>query len=89
MSQDAASTVLAALRRSPSSGVRYRDLAAAVRAAIASGALPVGTRLPSERGLARSLSLSRTTVVSAYNLLRAERLVELRQGSGTWVARRP
>jgi hypothetical protein len=36
-----------------SSGVRYRDLAGALRAAIASGEVPVGTRLPPQRELAR------------------------------------
>ena len=32
---------------------------------------------------------TRNTVVSAYNLLRAESLLLTRQGAGTWVARRP
>jgi DNA-binding GntR family transcriptional regulator len=80
---------LAALTRCPSAGVRYQEIAAALRAAIASGELPVGAKLPPQRELADVLSIGRTTVVSAYNLLRAESLVELRQGSGTWVVRRP
>ena len=73
----------------PSSGVRYRDLATALRAAIASGELPAGAKLPPQRELARLLSIGRTTVVSAYNLLCAESLIVMRQGAGTWVARRP
>lgn len=60
-----------------------------LRAAIASGELPVGARLPPQRELARVLSIGRTTVVSACNLLRAESLLVMRQGAGTWVARRP
>jgi len=76
-------------RRRPSSGVRYRDLAAALRAVIASGEVPIGARLPTQRELACLLSIGRTTVVGAYNLLRAESLIEMRQGAGTWVARRP
>jgi DNA-binding GntR family transcriptional regulator len=80
---------LAALTRGPSSGIRYRELAAALSAAIASGELPVGAKLPPQRELACMLSIGRTTVVSAYNLLRAESLVEMRQGAGTWVVRRP
>jgi DNA-binding GntR family transcriptional regulator len=72
-----------------SRGVRYRDLAIGLRAAIASGEIPVGTRLPPERELAGLLSVGRTTVVTAYNLLRAESLIVTRQGSGSWVARRP
>lgn len=35
------------------------------------------------------LSVGRTTVVGAYNLLRAESLVVMRQGAGTWVTSRP
>lgn len=60
-----------------------------LRAAIASGELPVGVRLPPQRELARLLSIGRTTVVSACNLLRAESLLVMRQGEGTWVAGRP
>jgi len=69
--------------------VRYRGLAAALRDAIASGEFPVGAKLPPERDLAACLSIARTTVVSAYNLLQAESLVVTRQGAGTWVVRRP
>jgi DNA-binding GntR family transcriptional regulator len=71
------------------SGARYRDLATALRAAIASGEVPIGTRLPPQRELARQLSVGRTTVVAAYNLLRAESLIVMKQGAGTWVVRRP
>ena len=80
---------LATLTRGPSSGVGYRDLAAALKAAIASGELPIGANLPPQRELACMLSIGRTTVVSAYNLLRAESLIEMRQGAGTRVVRRP
>jgi DNA-binding GntR family transcriptional regulator len=68
---------------------RYRELAGFLRAAIASGALPVGTRLPPQRELAELLSVGRTTVVSAYNLLLAESLIVMTQGAGTWVTSRP
>ena len=71
------------------SGVRHRALATALRAAIASGEVPVGTRLPPQRELADLLSIGRTSVVSAYNLLSGESLLVSRQGAGTWVARRP
>lgn len=72
-----------------SSDVRYRGLATALRDAIANGRLPVGTKLPPERELATFLSIGRTTVVSAYNLLQAESLIATKQGAGTWVVRRP
>jgi DNA-binding transcriptional MocR family regulator len=45
-------------------------------------------RLPSERALARSLAVSRTTVVAAYDSLREAGWVESRTGSGTRVAER-
>lgn len=53
--------------------------------AIGQGHLPAGSRLPSERDLATRLSVSRSTVVTAYDALRGEGLLESRQGSGTRV----
>jgi DNA-binding GntR family transcriptional regulator len=70
-------------------GIQHRALAAALREAIAMGQIPVGARLPAQRELARLLAVGRTTVVGAYNVLRAESLVRSRQGAGTWVIRRP
>jgi DNA-binding transcriptional MocR family regulator len=61
------------------------QLAAGIGGAIGRGELSPGTRLPSERDLARQLGLSRTTVVAAYDRLRAAGLVRSRQGSGTRV----
>jgi DNA-binding transcriptional MocR family regulator len=64
-------------------GPLHRKLSDAVRDAVESGRLPAGERLPSERDLARRLAVSRSTVVTAYDTLRAEGVVESRQGSGT------
>jgi DNA-binding transcriptional MocR family regulator len=72
---------------SAASGPLYRRLAEALRAAIRRGEMPSGTRLPTERALAAELSVSRSTVVAAYDLLRGEGWLESRQGSGTWVRR--
>ncbi len=69
-------------------GPLHRKLAASLRAAIARGELADGFRLPSERALAQLLSVSRSTVVAAYDELRAEGRLQSRQGSGT-VVRRP
>ncbi len=66
-------------------GPAYRRLADAARRAIENGEIGPGSRLPAERTLSRLLTVSRTTVVAAYELLRQERLVESRQGSGTRV----
>lgn len=69
-------------------GPLYRKLAAAFKEAIGRGDLGPPARIPSERDLARRLRVSRTTVASAYALLRDEGLVESSQGSGTRVAAR-
>lgn len=66
-------------------GPLYRCLADGLKRAIDRGEIPLGTVLPPERVLARSLSVSRATVVAAYDRLKAERWLESRQGSGTWV----
>jgi DNA-binding transcriptional MocR family regulator len=66
-------------------GPTYQRLAEAIRQALARGDLSSGARLPAERTLARALSLSRTTIVSALELLRAEGWIESRRGSGTRV----
>lgn len=63
----------------------YRQLEDALAAAIASGALGVGDRLPSERALADLLGVSRTTAVNAYRELEARGLVRGRIGRGTFV----
>lgn len=67
-------------------GPHYRRIADALTEVIDRGEIPLGTRLPSERSLARSLSVSRTTTVTAYQWLRDKGLLESRQGSGTWVS---
>lgn len=60
-------------------------IADALAGAVQTGDLASLARLPSERALARSLGVSRGTVVAAYDDLRARALVERRQGSGTRV----
>ena len=66
-------------------GPLTRSLAAAVRGAVVDGRLPAGTRLPSERELARALRLSRGTVVAALTLLRDDGWLATRHGSGSVV----
>lgn len=70
-------------------GPVYRRLALAIRTAIERGEIPPDSRLPSERRLAERLSVSRTTVVSAYQDLRAGQWIQSRQGSGTRVRSAP
>jgi DNA-binding FadR family transcriptional regulator len=56
-------------------------------AEIASGRLPRGSRLPSEHALTIAFGVSRTVLREAVAALRAEGLVETRQGVGAFVAR--
>ncbi|WP_431045537.1 PLP-dependent aminotransferase family protein [Streptomyces sp. P1-3] len=70
-------------------GPLYGKLAHALHRAVLAGDLGSGARLPSERGLAKALGVSRATVVAAYDELRALGAVESRRGSGTRIAARP
>ncbi|WP_235018230.1 MocR-like pyridoxine biosynthesis transcription factor PdxR [Thermomonospora echinospora] len=63
-------------------------MAAALRAAVRSGRLAPGTRLPPYRSLAVDLGVARNTVADAYAELVAEGWLTARQGSGTRVAER-
>jgi DNA-binding transcriptional MocR family regulator len=65
---------------------RYQQLAAAVRALVLDGRVPLGVRLPAERELAARLAISRTTVTTAYDALREQGYLVTRQGAGTFAA---
>jgi len=67
----------------------YIQIRNQLREQILRGDLPGGTRLLPERKMAEKLGVSRTTVVSAYDDLAAEGLVEARVGRGTLVAAPP
>jgi GntR family transcriptional repressor for pyruvate dehydrogenase complex len=56
---------------------------------IVSGALIEGDKLPSENQICRSFQVSRPTVREALMRLHADGLVTTRQGSGTFVQKRP
>ncbi|HEY9131176.1 MAG TPA: PLP-dependent aminotransferase family protein [Dyella sp.] len=68
-------------------GPQYAQLTRAMKSAILSGRLSAGSRLPPTRQLARELTLSRITVLAAYEQLRAEGFIEGRVGSGSYVTR--
>src|ERR1043165_4881836 len=65
----------------------YRQLYDSLRRAILAGQLAPGTRLQSTREMAAALSVSRNTVVNAYEQLLAEGYLEGQVGSGTYVSR--
>ena len=64
----------------------HRQLYEGYRDAIVARLLRAGQRLPSTRTLAGDLSLSRITVLNAFDQLLAEGYVESRVGAGTFVA---
>ena len=70
----------------PAAGPAYQRLAGGVRALIVDGRLPLGTRLPAERELARTLGISRTTTSAAYTLLRREGYLTSRRGAGSFAS---
>jgi GntR family transcriptional regulator / MocR family aminotransferase len=57
-----------------------------IRRAMLEGRLRTGERLPASRELARQLSLSRNTVLAAYDRLVSEGYLQSTGGSGTFVA---
>ena len=79
-------TVLDTFPNAPS---RIGLVLATLRARIDTRALARGARLPSVRQLAQELSVSKSTVVEAYDRLAAEGAVEARRGSGFYVAAAP
>ncbi|WP_341960956.1 PLP-dependent aminotransferase family protein [Pseudomonas sp. RC10] len=66
-----------------------RQLYQALRQRILDGRLGSGTRLPASRDLALALSISRNSVMRAYDQLYAEGFIEGRIGDGTYVAQLP
>lgn len=63
----------------------YQQLAAILRDQIESGALPPGSRIPTEAELAERHDASRNTVRLALDRLRGDGLVVSRQGKGSFV----
>jgi GntR family transcriptional regulator len=71
----------------PTSGQSlYLQLVQQIRHGIESGALQHGDQLPGIRTLAQELVVSRNTIAKAYSELEHAGLLELRQGSGAFIA---
>ncbi|KJK57268.1 FadR/GntR family transcriptional regulator [Saccharothrix sp. ST-888] len=73
--------VLSATRRTPLSD----QVIAQLRAQITSGEWPVGSRIPTEAALVEQLGVARNTVREAVRALAHNGLLDIRQGSGTYV----
>jgi GntR family transcriptional regulator len=68
---------------------KYVQVADHIRDQILRGELRPGDEIPSERRIVEEWKISRPTATRALAALRAEGLVEARQGSGTFVKERP
>ncbi|MCY6381895.1 PLP-dependent aminotransferase family protein [Hoeflea prorocentri] len=69
-----------------SDGTLSNNLASGLRLLIENGQLPAGCRLPSERQLAATMGLARTTVGAAFDELRDDGSLNSRAGIGTFVS---
>src|SRR5262245_44925029 len=70
----------------PVGGTLVERVMGEVRRRIAGRSLAAGAKLPSIRGCALSLKVSKSTVVEAYDRLAAEGAILARRGSGFYVA---
>ncbi|MFF1958906.1 GntR family transcriptional regulator [Streptomyces sp. NPDC058220] len=64
----------------------YEQLRIQISAKARSGALPVGYKLPTVRGLAEDLGLAANTVAKAYRALETDGVIETRGRNGTFIA---
>jgi DNA-binding FadR family transcriptional regulator len=64
----------------------YRQIADQIRSLIGKGEVAPGARLPAERDLARQLGVSRPSLREALIALEVEGLLDVRVGSGIYVA---
>ena len=65
----------------------YKQLAEYIENGIADGTFPPDKPLPSERSLAKDLNINRSTVVSAYDELESNGLIQRNRGSGTTISK--
>lgn len=65
----------------------YKQLAEYIENGIADGTFPPDKPLPSERYLAKELNINRSTVVSAFDELESNGLIQRTRGSGTTISK--
>ena len=63
----------------------YQQLIEKIRDAVLEGRLKPNQKLPSTRSLAKSLTISRSTVIQSYEQLESEGYLETRHGNGTYI----
>ena len=69
--------------------LKYEEIAESLRARIAKGEFAPGEMVPSSRDLSEQWAVSRATVIKAMDVLRADGVVEARQGTGFVVTEIP
>ncbi|MCQ4041743.1 GntR family transcriptional regulator [Streptantibioticus rubrisoli] len=69
-----------------SAAAPFEQVREQVAAQARGGALPVGYRMPTVRGLAEELGLAANTVAKAYRVLEADGVIETRGRHGTFIA---
>jgi GntR family transcriptional regulator len=75
------------IRPNPGSGVPiYLQMIEQIKHAIETGALRPGEQLPGIRRLAEDLIINPNTIAKAYRELEHDGVIELRQGTGAFVA---
>jgi GntR family transcriptional regulator len=75
------------LRPNPSLGMPiYLQLVEQVKHAVETGAMRPGEQLPAIRSVAESLVINPNTVAKAYRELEHDGIIELRQGTGAFIA---
>ncbi|MCB1185565.1 PLP-dependent aminotransferase family protein [bacterium] len=67
----------------------YEQIRRQVTELVNDGLLAAGQKIPSVRDLAKQLGVSVKTVYSAYEALAAEKIIETRHGSGTYITEHP
>lgn len=63
----------------------YEQILTSIRADIANGRIVPGEKLPAAKELSLALGIHQHTVLHAYKVLQAEKLIELRRGRGAVV----
>jgi len=63
----------------------FKQIVDGIRMQIMTGQLPIGSKLPSVRGLSMQLTVNTNTVAKAYAELLSQGLVESRKGLGLFV----
>lgn len=65
---------------------KYRALYVVLRDLILSGKLSGGEKLPPSRKIVKELSISRNTVMQAFDILQSDGFIQSRQGDGVYVS---